>query len=265
MRHGKITYELNGYNPNCGRMSREMSVLMHEKVLVVEDDRDISTIVMDCLSAEGYECHASYAGNDALREFGAQPYDLVICDLMLPGCPGERVVSAIRSRDSTIPILIISARGSTSDKVDLLSLGADDYLAKPFDIAELIARVGVQLRHTRHEDSEKIGRSRVSVGRWVLDRDCRTLEIDKVSLSLTCIEFNLVEALVSHPKRVFTRPELFEIAWGERFSNDAGTVNVHISNIRTKLRPTGTDSYIDTVWGVGFRLVVPQDDGEIPA
>ena len=232
-------------------------------ILLVEDDRDISRIVSECLTAEGYTCTAVFTGTDALRALGARRFDLVICDLMLPGCPGERVVSYAREHSRDLPILVISARGSTSDKVGLLGLGADDYLAKPFDIAELAARVAVQIRHTRGGGPR--GTESVRVGRWLLDEGERTLAVDGVVVPLTRIEYNIVEALVTHPKRVLTRPELFEMAWKEPFASDDNTVNVHVSNIRGKLRGTGTDSYIGTVWGVGFKLCVPPEDGEVQA
>lgn len=227
-------------------------------ILLVEDDRDISRIVSECLTAEGYECVAALTGTAALKALGSRHFDLVICDLMLPGCPGERVVSYARERSRDLPILVISARGSTSDKVGLLGLGADDYLAKPFDIAELAARVAVQLRHARAVGSR--GQGAVRVGRWLLDTGERTLSVDGAAVPLTRIEYNIVEALVTHPRRVVTRPELFEMAWKEPFASDDNTVNVHVSNIRGKLRGTGTDSYIVTVWGVGFKLCVPSED-----
>ncbi len=136
--------------------------------------------------------------------------------------------------------------------MSLLELGANDYLTKPFDLEELRARVEVQLRGAARRPVDTNG---LQFGAWVIDPDARTLTVSGAEVALTRIEYNIAEVLARHPNRVFTRPELFEAAWGEPYRDDANTVNVHVSTLRAKLRPTGTDGYLKTVWGVGFKLV----------
>lgn len=228
------------------------------RVLIVEDDADINQIVATRLAREGYVCTQAFSGSEARLLLGAAsdafPFDLVICDLMLPGATGEELVDAIRSRGADVPIIVISARTTATDKIDLLRLGADDYLTKPFDLDELAARVEVQLRHRGHTAATPTG-STLRFRAWELDPDARTLTANGATVDLTRIEFNIVEMLMRHPQRVFTKQELFEGAWGEPYAADANTVNVHVSNIRTKLKASGTADYIKTVWGMGFKLV----------
>ena len=247
------------------------------RILVVEDDADINTIVATRLAREGYACTQAYSGSEARllmsgtaetaddAPAAAFPFDLVICDLMLPGLTGEELTALVRERTAGVPIIVISARTATADKIDLLKLGADDYLTKPFDLDELAARVAVQLRHRGHGTGAEIAcegaRDTASTmpplrfRSWTLDTEARTFSADGAPVDLTRTEFNIVEMLMRHPKRVFSKQELFEGAWGEAYAADDNTVNVHVSNIRAKLKPSGTGDYIKTVWGMGFKLV----------
>lgn len=231
---------------------------MAKRILIVEDDADVAGIVAARLSRDGLDCIICEAGIEALRWLSDDWPDVLVCDLMLPDCPGETVVRYVRADGRSLPILIMSARSSSHDKVDLLSLGADDYISKPFDLDELAARVAVQLRHSGSgvEDKEP----ELRLGRWTFSEQSRTLTIDGACVPLTKTEFDLLIMMSRRPKRVFTRPELFEGVWGEAYAQDAKTINVHMSNIRAKLKAGGTDSYIDTVWGVGFRILVPAGD-----
>ncbi|OUO86019.1 DNA-binding response regulator [Gordonibacter sp. An230] len=234
-------------------------------VLIVEDDAHISGIVSEHLGRAGYVCAQAFSGTEArlvLESAAARDerFDLVVCDLMLPGMSGEEVVRLIRAADADTPIIVTSARSAASDKVDLLKLGADDYLAKPFDLDELLARIEVQLRHRGRAIALQPGGDVLRVGEWSLDRAARTLKVGGVEILLTRTEFNIVELLAAHPKKVYTKQELFELAWGEPFAADDSTVSVHVSNIRAKLKPTGTDGYIQTVWGLGFKLAADATD-----
>lgn len=230
------------------------------RVLVIEDDAAINDVVATRLGRDGHAVTQAFSGSEArlLLRQGDAAFDVVVCDLMLPGVPGEELVSLVRARDGATPIIVISARAAATDKVDLLRLGADDYLAKPFDLDELAARVEVQLRH--RGAAAPAGR-RLRWRRWELDPEARTLAVDPGeggepggAPALTRIEFNILETLVRRPNRVFSKAELFELAWGEPFAGDDSTVAVHVSNIRAKLRATGTDDYVRTVWGMGFKL-----------
>lgn len=261
---------------------------MGARILIVEDDADINEIIAVHLARQGHACTQAYSGTEGIMRLGgglasasgaaaadkkraAPPFDLIICDLMLPGATGEELIAAVRERDPELPVIVISARTSTTDRVDLLKLGADDYLTKPFDLDELAARVEVQLRHhplrgrqTAVRDAFPSGQGAHGDGRaqetlafraWELNPASRTFSIDGTAMTLTRIEFNLLEALMRQPKRAWAKQDLFEAAWGETYAGDDSTVTVHMSNIRTKLKPTGTDGYIKTVWGIGFKLV----------
>lgn len=240
------------------------------RVLIIEDDADINHIVTTHLTRTGYTCTQAFSGTEAqlLLENGAArdcnaasspAFDVVICDLMLPGLTGEELISLIREQDAAMPVIVTSARTATTDKIDLLKLGADDYLAKPFDLDELTARIEVQLRHrgrtgatTSNSDGDD---SALHFRSWELDPEARTFTAAGMPVELTRIEFNIVEILMRRPKRVFTKAELFEQAWDEPYAADDNTVNVHVSNIRSKLKANGTQDYIKTVWGMGFKLV----------
>ena len=233
------------------------------RVLVIEDDAAINDVVATRLSRDGHSVTQAFSGSEArlLLDGVAEKdaaFDLVICDLMLPGATGEELVGLIRERDASTPVIVISARMTPADKVGLLRLGADDYLTKPFDLDELAVRVEVQLRHRGGAASSG---ELLLWHRWTLDPEARTLTVAQgeggekgCAVSLTKIEFNILEALVRRPNRVFSKSELFELAWGEPFAGDDSTVAVHVSNIRAKLRETGTDGYVKTVWGMGFKL-----------
>ena len=235
------------------------------RVLIVEDDADINQIVATHLARQGMTCTQAFSGSEARLLLGAGdgfPFDVVVSDLMLPGCSGEELVGLIRERDPRVPIIVISARTATSDRIDLLKLGADDYLVKPFDLDELVARIEVQLRH-RAGMSEPAGTGGARAAdeaaplrfrAWELDPEARAFFAAGTPVSLTRIEFNILQAMIEHPRRVFSKQELFERAWGEPYTVDDNTVNVHVSNIRAKLKASGTDGYIKTVWGMGFKL-----------
>lgn len=233
------------------------------RVLVVEDDVAINDVVTTCLSRAGHEVTQAFSGSEARLLLGEKnlAFDVVVCDLMLPGVTGEELVGLIRAHDAATPIVVVSARTTPADKVGLLRLGADDYLAKPFDLDELLARVEVQLRHHAPNAAGAQAARALRWRRWELDPEARTLTVSPGDdgekggeVTLTKIEFNILELLVRRPNKVFTKAELFELAWGEPFAGDESTVAVHVSNIRAKLRPSGTDDYVRTVWGMGFKL-----------
>lgn len=227
------------------------------RILVIEDDVDINDVVAASLRKTGYVCVQAFSGSEArllLKTAAAEgeaPFDLVITDLMLPGASGEELVRAIRA-NSDAPVIVVSARSDAADKVALLKLGADDYLTKPFDLDELHARVAVQLRHASRGAARTSSVLRFK--NWTLDTEARTLAAAGEPVKLTRLEFGIVEALVRRPKKVFTKRELFQAAWNEEAFVEEKAVNVHVSNIRGKLKPSGTDGYIETVWGIGFKL-----------
>ena len=175
--------------------------------------------------------------------------DLLLVDLMLPGLSGGELIAEIR-RSSQVPVIVLSAKSDLSDKVALLGSGADDYLTKPYQLEELWARVQVQLRHANAAPAGALLRFRD----WVLDLDEMTLTAAGRPVGLTAHEFKIVELLAGRPKRVFTKQQIYEAVWQDVYAVEDKTITVHISNIRAKLRPSGTDGYIQTVWGIGFKL-----------
>ncbi len=240
-------------------------------ILIIEDDPSINEVVCAHLERQGHRCTQAFSGTEGhllLEKCADAPFDLVITDLMLPGMTGEDIVGAIRRADATLPIIVISARITAADKIMLLNLGADDYLTKPFDLNELSARIAVQRRHRVSNAPASAGTSgtggdaaapgapdhRLRFRAWELSPESRTFTVGGEPVALTPTEFNILELLMGRPSKVFTKQELFELAWGEPYSVEDSTVNVHVSNLRRKLKPTGTDDYLQTVWGLGFKL-----------
>lgn len=237
---------------------------MHDKaahILLVEDDPSLSDVVCTYLGDHGYACTPAFSGSEArlLLADGVE-FDLVITDLMLPGLSGEAVVELVRSRGA-IPVIVTSARSGVADRVALLRIGADDYLTKPFDLEELLARVEVCLRRSQGTlgvpSSANPSSRYLRFGLWEANEDTRMFLVDGAPLKLTRTEFDILCAFMRHPRKVFSKRELFEQVWHEDAGVDCAddkTIATHVGNIRAKLRPTGTQEYIQTVWGIGFRL-----------
>ena len=236
------------------------------KILIIEDDADINEIVSTFLGRHGFECLQTFSGSEALlalKSFTENPSwvpDIVVCDLMLPGYSGKEIVVSLRE-STDVPIIMISANGVPSTKVELLNLGADDYLAKPFDLDELLARIQVQLRRTSKGSSDVQIPLYASLRfkEWELDVKEHIFRSREQIVRLTRLEYNIIEALIKHPRKVFSKQELYCLAWQEDCVIDETSISVHVSNIRAKLKATATDGYIETVWGIGFKLVCQED------
>ena len=218
-------------------------------ILIVEDDTDINNFTALYLRRRGCLCSQAFSGTEGRLLWQAGGVDLLLVDLMLPGLSGSELIAEIRQTSRT-PVIVLSAKTDLSDKVELLGLGADDYLTKPYQLEELWARILVQLRHASAAPAETSLRYR----EWVLNLEEMTLTAAGQPVSLTAHEFKIVELLAGRPKRVFTKQQIYEAIWREEYAVEDKTIAVHISNIRAKLRPSGTDSYIQTVWGIGFKL-----------
>lgn len=222
------------------------------RILIAEDDATINGLIKEYLTGKDCLCVQAFSGTEARLLFELestkQGFDLVLLDLMLPGMTGEELAVWIREK-SPVPMIVLSAKTALSDKVGLLGSGADDYLTKPFELEELWARIQVQLRRCRQETKETL-----SYRDWILDPVGRTFTANGSKVELTLHEFGIVELFVRHPKKVYTKQEIFEAVWQQDYFVEDKTINVHISNIRAKLKRTGTDDYIRTVWGMGFKL-----------
>lgn len=226
-----------------------------KKVLIVEDDVDINNLICETLTKHGLTCVQAFSGTEGFLNFQAAEFDLAILDLMMPGMTGEQLTARIRET-SKMPIIVASAKGELDSRVNLLSIGADDYLVKPFDVKELIARVDVQLRHLsdKENSSGKSEKNELRFKDLALDRSIYEVKILGHELSLTRQEYKILELFMLYPTKVFSKQEIFEYAWDEFYIGEDKTINVHISNIRSKIKKYTDDEYIDTVWGIGFRL-----------
>ncbi len=225
--------------------------------MIVEDEREIADLVELYLKNEGYQVFKRYNGAEALKCVEDQPFDLAILDIMLPDVDGYQICRSIRER-YTYPSLMLTAKEEEIDKITGLSLGADDYVTKPFRPLELIARVKAQLRrYTRYNEGQSDRRENVfSLRGLMLNLDTHECMLDEKPLSLTPIEFSILWLLCETPGKVIPAEEIFERVWGEKYLNNANnTVMVHIRHLREKLRDSSErPKYIRTVWGVGYKL-----------
>lgn len=223
-------------------------------ILVVEDDADINNLLYKVLTREGYNVRCAYSGSEAKMCVEHYDFHLVLLDLMLPGLTGEELLAEIR-KIKTMPIMIISAKTGQDTKIETLKLGADDFVAKPFDVKEVAARVEAQLRRYMIFSDSKEKEDILHHKGLVLNRKSREVEANGIQLALTAREFTILELLMSHPDKVFTKANLFRDAWQDEYLGDDNTINVHMSNLRLKLHKADPDNeYIRTVWGIGFKL-----------
>lgn len=221
-----------------------------ERLLIVEDDGNINNLLAEALSKEGYICRQAFSGTEAELLLERESFALVLLDLMLPGMSGETVLRRIRERGK-LPVVILTAKDDLEGKVELLTGGADDYITKPFAIKEVIARVQIQLRHAGQEEEQE----ELIYRDMRLNRQTRQVRIGEVELpKLTRQEFSILELLLSHPKQVFSKEAIFEYAWQEEYMGETKTLDVHISNIRKKIKAITGEEYIKTIWGIGYRL-----------
>ncbi len=222
-----------------------------KKILIIEDNNEINSMLATVLLKSGYIVTSAFSGTEGLLYFSMEEdYSLVILDLMLPGLVGEEVLARLRAK-TKIPIIVVSAKTEITEKVELLQKGADDYITKPFDVREVLARVKLQLNktvETHKKEYKYIGRNGLEI-----DDVSHVVMIDGNVVNFTRQEYNILFLLFSNPNKVFTKQELFEIAWNEAYFGEDKTLNVHISNIRSKIKQVSDYSYIDTIWGIGFR------------
>lgn len=222
-------------------------------ILVVEDEASLRQLLTQNLSYEGYSVAAAADGSEALSSHHARRADLIVLDLMLPVVDGFQVLRTLRDHQDPVPVLMLTARGAEQDRVQGLSLGADDYLVKPFSVLELIARVKAILRRTRPVEKPKTLRS----GPFRFDLPRLEATREEQIMDLTPREFRLLEILITHPGRTHSRSELLQLAWEQDAQPTPRTVDVHIANLRKKLGDEGGKPYIATVGGEGYRWVLP--------
>ena len=228
---------------------------MQPSILIVDDDRDIVRAIALLLEKQGYLIHTAHNGLDALDIVAATPLHLIILDIMMPSLDGLSAMMRIRA-DKNIPIILLSAKTEDSDKILGLSMGADDYIAKPYNPDELLARVGAQLRRYLTLGSVNAQpEHQLIVGDLVYDQDAKTLTVRGEEVRLTSTELRIVELLMRTPGRIYSAEEIYERVWNEPSFSCENTVMVHIRRIREKieLNPREPD-YLKVVWGIGYKI-----------
>ncbi|WP_073152152.1 response regulator transcription factor [Seinonella peptonophila] len=229
---------------------------MNEKILLVEDDPAIGEMVKDHLEKEGFQIRHATNGTSGINLFHQEHFELILLDLMLPEMNGLDILQAIRQK-STIPIIILSAKESDVDKVLGLGFGADDYLTKPFSLIELSARIKSSLRRVnqyiqniQHDESQQI-----QIHELTLDTETLRVYKNGREIPLTSKELHILKLLMTHPKRAFTKAQIYQAVWQQEYYGDENAIQVHISRLREKIEDIpSSPQYIKTVWGIGYRL-----------
>lgn len=219
------------------------------RILIIEDNEEINDILKEAVTGAGYEAVQSFSGSEGLLRFSTEDFDMVLLDLMLPGIKGEEVLQKIKEK-SDIPVLVLSAKTDIEGKVNLLRQGASDYITKPFDVREVLARIDL---HAKNSGNKTVSNN-LTYNEISINDESHVCSVNGNEISLTKHEFNLLRLLVLHPEKVYSKRELFELAWEEEYIGEDNTVNVHISNIRKKIREYSDNEYIKAVWGIGFRI-----------
>lgn len=217
-----------------------------KKILIIDDDVYIGNMEEEILTKEGYEVLRAYSGTEALLVLSVQRPDLILLDLMLPGLSGEDVLSKING----VPVIVVSAKLDVDDKVKVLLGGAADYITKPFDIKELLARISVQLRK---EESPRES-ANLCFDNVTMQTDNHTVIVDKQDVKLTKTEYAILKTLLQNQTQVVTKSALLDRISLETQDCTESSLKIHISNLRKKLREAGNREYIESVWGIGFKL-----------
>lgn len=220
-------------------------------ILIVEDNEDVNLMLKEALTDAGYEVKSAFTGIDGINEIKSCRYDLVLLDIMLPYKSGDEILKEMRGF-SEIPVIVISAKDMVGTKIDLLKLGADDYITKPFDLGEVAARVESNLRR-----SQKViqGNKVFRYKDMILDDSTKRVSANDIEIELTAKEYMILEMLIKHRGKVFTKANLYETIWQDEYLGDENAVKTHISNLRNKLKKANPNQeYIETVWGLGYRL-----------
>lgn len=222
-----------------------------KSILIVEDNKDINGILSESLRGEGYNTVSLYDGLTAVDTIKNGSFSMVLLDIMLPYISGDRILKEIRTF-SSIPVIIISAKDMVDTKVDLLKLGADDYIVKPFDLKEVAARVESNIRRSAVEEEEKKNLIYKDI---VMDTEGNKVSVNNKEIILTAKEYQLLKLMLENQNKVFSKSNIYETIWQEEYLGDDNAVKTHISNLRNKLKKaSGEENYIETVWGMGYRL-----------
>jgi DNA-binding response OmpR family regulator len=228
---------------------------MPNRILIVEDENDINDLLARIFTAAGWRVNQAFSGTEAGLLLERETPDLLLLDRMLPGMSGDELLQKLRGeKDGFLPVLILSAKGTLSDKVGLLRLGADDYITKPFEPEEVIARAEAALRRCGKRP-EASGGDVLTAGNLQMYPQARKVLVKGQELTLTVHEFDLLFLLAGNPDKVYSRESLYEQIWQGGYYGENNTVNVHVSNLRKKMRAADPETeYIQTVYGIGFKF-----------
>ena len=226
-----------------------------KKVLIVEDDREIRSLLKNFLLENEFEVAEAKDGNAASTLIAEEEYSIILMDMMLPYKSGDVLIKELRSlKDSArskTPVIVLSAKTMKDTRLEVLRMGADDYIIKPFDLEEVLVRMEVVLRRSREQEEES---GVLCHGLLLLDLKNNTVTYDGCELKLTSKELQLLQLFLKNPKKTFTKANLYESVWDDEYVYEDNTINVHISNLRNKLRKASGEDIIETVWGIGYRL-----------
>lgn len=222
-------------------------------LLIIEDNKDLVQVLAEGFAENGFSVDSSFSGEEGLEKLAQSEYACVILDIMLPGINGLQVLDTLRNDGNTTPILLLTARDSVEDKVDGFNRGADDYLAKPFDFRELVARVKALLRRTADKQHPLL-----RCGMLELDPVARECRVNGETVPLRRREFDIMELLLRNENQVFTRERLISAVWRKEYDGSSNVVDVHVKYLRDKLRPFGCDTLVVTVRGVGYKVSCPE-------
>jgi len=220
-----------------------------EVILVIEDDVMINNLLCKVLSDNGFETDSALDGETGLSKAMDKDFELILLDLMLPKKNGEEVLAELRKVKNT-PAIVLSAKNEVVNRVELLRIGADDYVSKPFDVDEVILRIGAVLRRTG--DAKPATELKYKDMR--LDKESKRVYLGENELTCTTMEYNILELMLNNPNKVFSKRNLFESITGDEYLSEDNTMNVHVSNLRKKIAKITDEPYIDTVYGMGYRL-----------
>lgn len=221
------------------------------RILIVEDDHEINKLLADFLQKNGYETDSAEDGGKASLLLRKQNFDLVLMDLMLPYKSGEHLIKEFREY-SQIPVIVLSAKSMMETRLEVLRLGADDYILKPFDLNEVQVRIEVVLRRSGAGTSSVAGT--ICCGDLCLNIDENAVTYQGKPIALTAKELMLLKLFMEYPQKVYTKANLYESVWNDTYYYEDNTINVHVSNLRSKLKKATGNDYIETVWGIGYRM-----------
>lgn len=227
--------------------------MQQSTILIIDDEKEIADLVAIHLKQEGFQTILAHDGEEGLRQFSKHAVDLIILDIMMPKIDGYEVLKQIRQTDQT-PIIFLSAKTSDFDKISGLVIGADDYMTKPFNPLELVARVNVQLRRIKQWEKPQADNT-ITLKHVVIEPDKRNIYVVGELVTLTPKEFDILMLLATSPNQVFSSEQIFRKVWKEDYFEGANTVMVHIRTLRKKLKDTSrVKKLIETVWGVGYKI-----------